>query len=136
TLFNNSVAINSSAVAYSINSNNTFALTKTLSLQATINYLSKRPTAQGEDSRFISPTLSLKKSFLEGRLSAVFQWQNIGLGIIKSNEQRITTWGGNFYTTTNYIQEKDILLLNLSYNLNRQNKKFKLPSSEFGEKEF
>jgi ferric enterobactin receptor len=136
SLFNNAVAVNNSAIAFSINTNHTFTLTKTTSLQFSLNYLSVRPTAQGEDSRFIIPNASLKKTFLQGRLSAVVQWQNIGLGIIPSNEQRITTGGSNFYTTTNYIQEKDILLLNLSFNMNQQNRKFKLPSSEFGEKEF
>ncbi|MDB5257994.1 MAG: TonB-dependent receptor [Chitinophagaceae bacterium] len=136
TLFNNAVAVNNHAIAFSINTNHTFTLTNTTSLQLSLNYLSVRPTAQGEDSRFITPNASFKKTFLKGRLSAVVQWQNIGLGIIPSNEQRITTRGNNFYTTTNYIQEKDILLLNLSFNMNQQNRKFKLPASEFGEKEF
>ncbi len=125
-----------SAIAYSINTNHTFTVSKTLSFQFNLNYLSQRPTAQGEDSRFISPNASVKKTFLKGKLSAVFQWQNIGLGFIKSNEQRITTRGSNFYTTTNYIQEKDVLMLNLSFNINQSNKKLKLPGSEFGEREF
>jgi ferric enterobactin receptor len=58
------------------------------------------------------------------------------LGIVGSNEQRITTRGKDFYTTTNYIQETDMFLLNLSYNLNQIGRKAKLPSSEFGEREF
>ncbi|MDB5274028.1 MAG: TonB-dependent receptor [Chitinophagaceae bacterium] len=136
TLFNQTVSVYNEAIAFSINTNHTFTVTKTFSVQFSLNYLSRRPTAQGEDSRFITPTASVKKSFLKGKLTAVFQWQNIGLGIIPSNEQRITTSGSNFYTTTNYIQEKDILLLNLSFNINQQNKKIKLPTSEFGEKEF
>jgi ferric enterobactin receptor len=136
SLFNNAVAVNNSALAYSINTNHTFTLTKTFSFQFSLNYLSNRPTAQGEDSRLITPNISVKRNFFNGRFNAVFQWQNIGLGWIKSNEQRITTWGTNFYTTTNYIQEKDILMFHLSFNLNQQNKKFKLPASEFGEKEF
>lgn len=53
-----------------------------------------------------------------------------------SNMQRITTWGSDFYTTTNYIYETDVLMLNFSFNLNKINPKSKLPSSEFGEKEF
>lgn len=136
SLFDNSVAVNNKALAFSFNTNHTFTINKTFSIQLNLNYLSRRPTAQGEDSRFISPNASVKKIFFNGRISAVFQWQNIGLGLIKSNEQRITTWGNNFYTTTNYIQEKDMLLLNLSMNVNRLNKKFKLPTSEFGEREF
>ncbi|WP_081670939.1 TonB-dependent receptor [Sporocytophaga myxococcoides] len=135
-LFSNTVEVRNSAIAYSINTNHNFQFSKTVSLQFNLNYLSERPTAQGEDSRFISPNLSLKKTFLEGRLSASLQWQNIGLGAIKSNEQRITTRGVNFYTTTNYIQEKDVFLINISYSLSQASKKVKLPSSEFGEKEF
>lgn len=135
-LFNNTVEVRNSAIAYTINTNHNFQFSKTVSLQFNINYLSQRPTAQGEDSRFISPNLSFKKAFLEGRLSAALQWQNIGLGVIESNEQRITTRGVNFYTTTNYIQEKDVFLINLTYSLSQASKKVKLPSSEFGEKEF
>ena len=135
-LFNNTVQVRNSAFAYSFNTNHNFQLSKTLSLQFNLNYLSERPTAQGEDSRFVSPNLSLKKTFLNGRLSTLVQWQNIDLGLIPSNEQRITTRGVNFYTTTNYIQEKDVFLINISYSLTQSAKKVKLPSSEFGEKEF
>ncbi len=90
----------------------------------------------GEDSRFLVPNASLKKTFLEGRLSATLQWQNIDLGMHQIQRQRITTNGKNFYTTTNYIYETDVFLINLSYNLNRFTGKSKLPGSEFGEKEF
>ena len=55
---------------------------------------------------------------------------------MNSNQQRITTWGKDFYTTTNYIYETDVFLLNFSFNLNKLNSKAKLPSSELGEKEF
>ncbi|WP_445588550.1 TonB-dependent receptor domain-containing protein [Sunxiuqinia sp. A32] len=121
---------------YSINANTSFDLTKTLNLQANVNYLSVRPTAQGEDSRFLTPNLSLKKSFFNKRMTAGIQWQNIDLGMHETNRQRITTWGENFYTTTNYIYETDMILVNLSFNLNRKSINGKLPQSEFGEKEF
>lgn len=58
------------------------------------------------------------------------------LGLLKSNEQRITTRGRDFYTTTNYIYEVDVFLINLSFNLNQLSKKVKFTESEFGEKEF
>ncbi|MGX5820183.1 TonB-dependent receptor domain-containing protein [Chitinophaga lutea] len=121
---------------YSINANTNFKLAPTWNLQANVNYLSARPTAQGEDSRFLVPNMSLKKSFMEGRLSATLQWQNIDLGMQQTQRQRITTSGRDFYTTTNYIYETDVLLINISYNLNRLTGKSKLPSSEFGDKEF
>ena len=121
---------------YSINANTNFQLGNKWSIQGNVNYLSKRPTAQGQDSRFLSPNLSLKKSFMHNRFTADLQWQNIDLGMKESNRQRITTSGYDFYTTTNYIYETDVLMLNLSFNLNKFTGKSKLPKSEFGEKEF
>lgn len=136
SLFQQTVTVNNKGWVYSINTSQTFQLAKIFSMQFNLNYLSQRPTAQGEDSRYFIPTLSFKKTFWKDRLTATFQWQNISAGILPTNEQRITTRGSDFYTTTNYIQEKDILMLNLGYNFKAQNKKVKLPSSEFGEKEF
>jgi ferric enterobactin receptor len=130
------IQIENSGWVYSINANTTFYITPSFSVQANVNYLSKRPTAQGEDSRYLIPNLSVKKSFFENRLTASIQWQNIDLGMHQTNRQRITTRGENFYTTTNYIYETDFVMLNLSYSINFKNNKAKLPSSEFGEKEF
>lgn len=121
---------------YSINMNSTFDLGKKWSLQANVNYLSAKPTAQGEDSRFLSPNTSLKKTFANGKFSLGLQWQNMNLGFMNSNQQRISTWGKDFYTTTNYIYETDVFLLNFSFNLNKLNIKTKLPASELVEKEF
>nr|WP_262893099.1 outer membrane beta-barrel family protein [Persicitalea jodogahamensis] len=135
-LFDNGVVFDRAAWIYSINANTTVQLNPTTSLQANVNYLSRRITAQGEDSRFLIPNLSLKKSFLENRLTILAQWQNIGLGFLPTNEQRITTRGRDFFTTTNYIQEKDIFLINISYALRQLSKRAKLPGNEFGEKEF
>jgi outer membrane receptor protein involved in Fe transport len=136
SLFNNDVRVNTASWVYSINANTTFKFSATFQLQGSVNYLSKRVTAQGQDSRFITPNLSARKTFLKGKLAATIQWQNVDLKLLGSNRQRITTLGKDFFTTTNYIQETDIFLLNLSYNLNQTSKKVKLPASEFGEKEF
>jgi ferric enterobactin receptor len=136
SLFNNEVIVKNGGIAYSINTNHSFQFSKTWSVQFNLNYLSSRPTAIGEDSRFISPNISVKKTFFNNALSIILLWQNVSCGFIKSNEQHITTQGSNFYTTTNYIQEKDVLWINLSYNFKQSSKKLKLPSSEFGEKEF
>jgi hypothetical protein len=122
--------------AYSINANTNFILSHTLSLQGNVNYLSKRPTAQGQDSQFFVPGTSVKKTFMNGRLSASLQWQNMNLGMLGANKQRITTSGPNFYTSTNYIYETDVLLVNFSFNLNKFTSKLKLPTSEIGDKEF
>ena len=63
------------------------------------------------------------------------------LGVLRSNEQRITTFGTDsqgyqFFTTTNYIYEVDVVMLNLSYTLNKQKNKTKFVDSQFGKKEF
>lgn len=135
-LFQNEVIFDRAAWVYSLNLNTTVQVIPTLTMQASLNYLSQRITAQGEDSRFLVPNLSIKKSFLDGRLTAQVQWQNIGLGFLPSNEQRITTRGRDFFTTTNYIQERDILMINVSYSLRQLSKRTKLPGNEFGDKEF
>ena len=129
--------IDNNAIQYSVNLNSTYQFNKSTSLQFTLNYLSERATAQGEDSRFYSPNLSFRKTFLENRLIATLQWQNIDLGLLETNEQRITTAKqGSFFTTTNYVYEVDMITLNLSYNFNSNKNKSKFIKSEFGAKEF
>jgi ferric enterobactin receptor len=130
------VTVLNTAWAYAINGNTNLQLLKTLSIQANVNYLSKRPTAQGEDSKFFVPNTSIKKTFMKGRLSASLLWQNMNMGFLGANKQRITTSGPDFYTTTNYISETDVFLINLSFNLTRFTGKLKLPNSEIGDKEF
>lgn len=129
--------VDTDTFVYSFNLNSTYSLSETASLQFTFNYLSEMVTAQGEDSRFYSPNLTFNKSFLDNRLTATLQWQNIDLGMLDSNEQRITTYRDNeFFTTTNYVYEVDMVLLNLSYNFNNNKNKSKFIDSEFGKKEF
>jgi iron complex outermembrane receptor protein len=129
--------INAKATVYSINLNSTYSFWENASLQFTFNYLSERITAQGEDSRFYSPNLTFQKSFLDNRLTATLQWQNIDLGMLNTNEQRITAFRTNeFFTTTNYIYEVDMVFLNLSYTFKNGKNKSNFIDSEFGEREF
>lgn len=129
--------INNAAWVYSINANTSFDFSPTFTAQWSINYLSDRITAQGEDSRFLSPNLVLRKTFMNDRLQASLQWLNMDMGLLRTNEQRISTWRENeFYTTTNYVLEVDMVLLNLSYTLNPSRDKSRFIKSEFGEKEF
>ena len=122
---------------YSINTNTTVKLSASWSVQGTLNYLAKQVTAQGADSRFLSPNLTVQKTWLDGRLTATAQWLNIDMGLLPTNEQRITTQRvGEFYTTTNYVYEGDVVMLNLSYRLNQPAGKAKFIKSEFGEQEF
>ena len=130
--------VNTSSWIYSVNINTTAKLPDHWSVQGTFNYLSSRNTAQGEDSRFFSPNLTVSKSFLNQRLEATLQWLNIDLGLWEANEQRITTGRPDeFFTTTNYVYEVDVISLNLRYLLkNGIGNKARFIKSEFGEKEF
>ena len=131
------LSVSTNALVYSFNFNSTYKLSTSSSLQFGLNYLSQRITAQGEDSKFYLPSLTFKKSFLDNSLVMSLQWLNLDMGLINTNEQRITTSRENsFYTTTNYIYEVDIFLLNLSYNINRSKSSANFIKSEFGEREF
>jgi len=133
-ILNQPVTVNNQRWAYTFNINTAFQLAKTWSAQANVNYLSTRPTAQGEDSQYFIPNSSVKKTWMNGRLSTSLLWQN--MSIFNAAKQHITTSGADFYTTTNYIYETNILLLNVSFNLNRFTSKLKLPNSELNDREF
>lgn len=134
--FNNEI-VNQKSWMFSGNMNVNYQFYKTFSSQFTFNYLSQRITAQGKDSEFYLPSLAFRKTFLSNQLIATVQWQNIDMGILKTNEQRITTHKPNsFYTTTNYIHEVDMIVFQLNYTFNPKSKKAKFTDSEFGKKEF
>jgi ferric enterobactin receptor len=136
SIFNGAVAVRNNSWVYSINSTQSFSLPNRWLLQFSVNYLSLRATAQGEDGYFLTPNFTVKKTSMDKRWSFQLQWLNMDAGLKKSNRQRITTYGADFYTTTNYIYETDQVQLSLSFNLLRKNRKINLPVSEMGEKEF
>ena len=136
TIFDGAVNVSNASIIYSINSTQSIKIQKGLALQLSINYLSNRITAQGEDGAFVTPHLSLKKTTQDQRWTFQMQWLNIDMGSKISNRQRITTRGSNFYTTTNYIYETDQLQFSLSFNMSKRNRKILLPASEMAEKEF
>lgn len=129
-------AIHTANTIYSVNATTDFNFSETFALQMGLNYLSEQVTAQGRDSRFFSPNLSLRKQLAQRRLSLLFQWQHIDLGLWQANEQRITTVRDNFFTTTNYVYEVDVVRLSLAYQFTQQKKDVKLLKSEFGDQEF
>ncbi len=135
-LFNDLILVNTSSLIYLINFNTTFHFGPSFLLQANVSYISRKITAQGEDGAFLSPNLTLQRSFWNGRLTATMQWKNIDMGLLNTNAQRITTYSSDFYTTTNYIYEVDVLMLNLSFRLDKPSRKINFIKSEFGEKEF
>ena len=136
TIFDGAVNVSNASIIYSINSTQSIKIQKGLALQLSINFLSNRITAQGEDDAFVTPHLSLKKTTLDQRWTFQMQWLNIDMGSKISNRQRITTRGSNFYTTTNYIYETDQIQLSLSFNMAKRNRKITLPVSDIAEKEF
>lgn len=125
-----------SDLVYSLNAGAQVDLPKEWSVGMQVNYLSEKPTVQGKDARFVAPHFNLSKDFLKGAVKAQLQWQFIELGKWGVNEQRITTSSSDFFTTTNYIYEKNIIMVNLGFNFHKLNQLSKLPKSEFGEKEF
>ncbi|WP_346238177.1 TonB-dependent receptor domain-containing protein [Niabella insulamsoli] len=135
-LFDGTIPITNQAWVYSINSLQTFNFQRNWMLQFSLNYLSLRATAQGEDGAFLTPHLTMKKTTKDRRWYVQLQWLNMDGGLGISNRQRITTWGSDFYTTTHYIYEPDQLQLSIGFNLLRRNRKINLPQSEIGEKEF
>jgi outer membrane receptor protein involved in Fe transport len=129
--------VDTNASIFSLNMNSTYSFWKNASVQFTFNYLSQSNTAQGEDSEFYVPNLTFRKRFLDDKLAATVQWQNIDMGLLKTQEQRISTSETEqFFTSTNYRYEVDVISINLSYTFNKVNNKSKFIDSEFGKKEF
>ncbi|MEC9195774.1 MAG: outer membrane beta-barrel protein [Bacteroidota bacterium] len=129
--------INTDDYVYSLNLNSTYNFSNNSFVQLNFNYLSNKITAQGKDSEYYSPNLILVRRFWDNQLTVSLQWKNIDMGIMNSNEQRITTQReGEFYTTTNYVYEVDMILLSLSYNFKNRKNTTKFIESEFGKREF
>lgn len=129
--------ISSEGTIFSLNLNSTYSFSGNTFAQFNYNYLSNRITAQGKDSRFYSPNLTLTKRFWNNQLTASLQWKNMDMGLMNTNEQRITTSRPDkFYTTTNYVYEVDMILFSLSYNFNNRKNTAKFIDSEFGKREF
>ena len=129
--------VNKDAYAYNINFNSTFRFSDTAFAQFTLNYLSSRITAQGKDSEYYSPNLTYVKRFWNNQLTVSMQWKNIDMGLLNTNEQRISTQrSSEFYTTTNYVYEVDMILLSLSYNFKNRKNTTNFIDSEFGKREF
>jgi outer membrane receptor protein involved in Fe transport len=136
SLFTGSRPFSNNSWVYSINATQSLALKANWQLQFSVNYLSLRATAQGEDGAFFTPNFSVKKTTKDNRWSFQAQWLFMDAGLGISNIQRITTRGNNFYTTTNYIYEPDQVQLSVGFNLIKKNRKINLPQSEMAEKEF
>jgi outer membrane receptor protein involved in Fe transport len=135
-LFDNSIQAENQAWAFTLNLTQSFSFGKNWSGQLAVNYLSDRPTLQGEDSYFLNPSASLKKVSNDKRWSFQLLCQSADWGWGTSNKQRITTSGSDFFTTTNYIYEVNMIQFSVGFSLQKQNRKIVLPVSEIGEKEF
>ena len=125
-----------SSLNYSFNVNTTVSFTRKLSAQFSLNYLSSTATVQGGDSRMFSPHLNVRKSVFNSRGAFTLQWAHIGMGWLDANQQRRMTQGRNFYFSTNYINEVDVVSLHFTYQINELGRVLKFSKSEFGDKEF
>jgi outer membrane receptor protein involved in Fe transport len=121
---------------YSFNINSIWDLGKNWDMVFNFNYLSRIVTIQGEKSNFFSPNLTFKKDLMDGRMSLGLLWKAIGMNWLGSNRQTITGSGEGFFTTTDYIQERDMVVLTVSYRINQLTKKLNFNKSEFGDREF
>ena len=117
-------------------SSTVFDLGNKLDVVFNFNYLSRIVTIQGEKSNFFSPNLTFKKDLMDGRMSLGLLWKAIGMNWLGSNRQTITGSGEGFFTTTDYIQERDMVVLTVSYRINQLSKKLNFNKSEFGDREF
>nr|WP_262919963.1 outer membrane beta-barrel family protein [Niabella hibiscisoli] len=135
-IFNGALQVQNRSLVYSINSTQSFNLPQNWLLQLSINYISQRATAQGEDGAFLTPHFTVKKTTANKRWYFQFQWLNMDAGLNISNRQRITTWGNDFYTTTHYIYEPDQLQFSVGFNLSRKNRKIVLPKVKWAKKNF
>ncbi len=133
-IFNEQLGRNS--LNYSFNLNGTFEITPTLTSQFNLNYVSRTATIQGENSKLFSPNLSVRKSILDNRGALTLQWLHMGMGWLDANQQRMTTRGDDFYFSTNYINEVDVVMLSFTYRINELAKALSFSKSEFGDKEF
>lgn len=121
---------------YSFNFNSTLDLGNSWDVLFNLNYLSRIVTIQGEKSSFFSPNLTLKKDLMVGRMSFGLHWKAICMNWLGSNRQTIVGSGERFFTTTDYIQERDMVVLTVSYKINQLTKKLNFNKSEFGDREF
>ncbi len=128
--------INRANTVYSIDFNSKVTFSPGMELQLNFNYLSDKVTAQGKDSRIYTPNLTLRKYWFGKKLSVAFQWLNIDMGLLNSNESFTSAWSDDFFLKTTYIIEADVLLLSVAYQVNQPSKKMKFIRSEFGAEEF
>lgn len=125
-----------SSLNYSFNVNTTIDITPTLNAQFNLNYLSRTATVQGQDSGIFSPNLSFRKAVFNDQGAFTLQWMGMSMGWLDANQQRRMTRGNDFYFSTNYINEVDMVLLNFTYSLNELGRLLKFSESEFGDREF
>jgi hypothetical protein len=135
-LFNSTIQAENEAWAFTLNLTQSFSFGKKWSGQLAVSYLSDRPTLQGEDSYFLNPSASIRKVSNDKRWNFQLLCQSADWGWGTSNKQRITTFGKDFFTSTNYIYEVNMIQFSIGFSLPKQNRKIVLPVSEIGEKEF
>lgn len=98
--------------------NNSFKITRTTSMQVNGVYNSPSVSSQGEREGFYTVDLALKQEFLEGKLTATLQIDDV----LQSSKQEFTSEGPDFYSYSYHTREAPIFMLNVSYYFNNYKK--------------
>lgn len=103
---------------WSLRLNNIFMLAKMTQLQISTRYNSESVTAQGTSAENYYTDLALKHEFIDGRLSATFEFKDIfktyGHDFISDQE--------NYYSASTFAMDSPRLTLGISYNFNNYKK--------------
>jgi outer membrane receptor protein involved in Fe transport len=94
--------------------NHSFTLTKNTKFQINTIYSSPSVTAQGEMKGFFVTDLALKREFFKKKLSATLQVNDV----FATRKFDINKASAGLYTQTLMKREAQVVMLNLSYNLN------------------
>ncbi|MCL5029362.1 MAG: TonB-dependent receptor [Bacteroidetes bacterium] len=94
--------------------NNSFKITESLQAQLNFRYHSQEVAAQERESAMFSADLSVKKEFIEKKLSLTLQIRDI----FRTRRHESTSTGVGFYSYNYHSNEAPMILLNLRFNFN------------------
>jgi len=104
---------------WSLRFNNAFKIMETLQAQLNFRYHSPEVSAQGREEGNYSADLSLKKDFLEKKLSLTLQVRDL----FRTRKHESISTGVGFYSYNYHAGEAPVIMLNLRFNFNNYNKK-------------
>lgn len=116
---------------WSMRFNHTFQLEKSTRLQINSIYNSPSVSSQGRREKNFFVNLGLRKEFLNKKLSATFQIQDV----FKTQKFEFTNHAPNFYSSVKMKRKAPFLTLTLTYHLNNNQKKEEKASTETEERQ-